>query len=144
MSGTPAPCHTLSAVDFRFRITVRAHTRLKRISRVKRMKRKLPAMPGNGVRVPFSEPRAPYYIFDMESIIRNVRDLPAAERDVLEQVIGRKLADGEQLVIGVVSPGKAAGSSDEVPPCSSTIRRAHVKQIPADPAARPLRCSGGV
>lgn len=50
----------------------------------------------------------------METVTRNVRDIAAAERTVLEGVIGQKLADDQQVVIHVVSlPPPAA---EEVPP----------------------------
>ena len=39
----------------------------------------------------------------MEPITRNVRDIDTNERRVLEHVIGRKLTENQQLVIGVIN-----------------------------------------
>ena len=58
----------------------------------------------------------------MERITRNVRDIETAERRVLEHVIGRKLTENQQLVIGVVnldftqSGSPPPSTPDEVPP----------------------------
>ena len=38
----------------------------------------------------------------MQSIIRNVRDIDAADREALEQVVGRKLGENQQVIINVV------------------------------------------
>ena len=58
----------------------------------------------------------------MERITRNVRDIETAERRVLEHVIGRKLTENQQLVIGVVNLDLShpdtppPSSANEVPP----------------------------
>jgi len=41
----------------------------------------------------------------MESIIRSVKDIEAAQRQSLEEVIGHELHDNQQIVIRVVTPG---------------------------------------
>jgi hypothetical protein len=60
----------------------------------------------------------------MESIVRKVRDINEHELHVLEQVVGRKLKENQQIIIQVVSvgngPQKEAGGeepvvSDELP-----------------------------
>ena len=40
----------------------------------------------------------------MEKVIRNVADIDADDRRVLEHVIGKRLAENQQLIISVVSP----------------------------------------
>lgn len=44
----------------------------------------------------------------METVTRNVRDMAAAERSVLEHVIGQKLTDDQQVTFHVVSPSPVA------------------------------------
>ena len=39
----------------------------------------------------------------METVTRNVRDLPRNDRSALERVVGHKLRESEQLVIQVMS-----------------------------------------
>lgn len=39
----------------------------------------------------------------MESIVRNVRDIDNADREVLEHVVGCRLDDNQQLIIRVVN-----------------------------------------
>jgi hypothetical protein len=41
----------------------------------------------------------------MESIVRNVRDLDAGNRQSLETLLGRRLGDDQQVMIRVVTPG---------------------------------------
>ncbi len=40
----------------------------------------------------------------MEAIIRNVRDIDAGERQVLEHVLGQKLKENQQVLFQVVTP----------------------------------------
>ena len=44
----------------------------------------------------------------MEKIIRNVRDIDAADREALEHVVGRQLRENQQVIINVVSLDVAA------------------------------------
>ena len=39
----------------------------------------------------------------MESVIRNVRDLPSDERRVLEDVLGQKLRENQQIILQVIT-----------------------------------------
>lgn len=49
-----------------------------------------------------------WYHLDMETIIRNVRDINTGERQVLEHVLGRHLGENQQVIIQVVTlPGEA-------------------------------------
>ena len=41
----------------------------------------------------------------MESIVRNVNEIEAAERQVYEQVLGQQLRDNQQVIIRVLTPG---------------------------------------
>jgi hypothetical protein len=44
----------------------------------------------------------------MEPITRQVRDIDAEERRVLEHVIGQPLKENQEVIIQVVTPGPAA------------------------------------
>lgn len=46
------------------------------------------------------------YNSEMESIIRNVRDIETNQRRALEQVLGQKLQENQQIIIQVVTPVK--------------------------------------
>jgi hypothetical protein len=39
----------------------------------------------------------------MENVIRNVRDIDQADRQALEHVLGQRLRENQQLVIGIVN-----------------------------------------
>lgn len=39
----------------------------------------------------------------MENVIRNVRDIDRADRQALEHVLGQRLRENQQLVIGIVN-----------------------------------------
>lgn len=41
----------------------------------------------------------------MESIVRSVREIEAAERQVYETVLGRHLEENQQIIIRVLTPG---------------------------------------
>lgn len=45
------------------------------------------------------------YAYSMESIVRNVNEIEAAERQVYEQVLGQQLRDNQQVIIRVLTPG---------------------------------------
>jgi hypothetical protein len=47
----------------------------------------------------------------MEKVIRNVADINADDRRMLEQVIGRRLAENQQLIISVVGPDVPASNT---------------------------------
>lgn len=56
----------------------------------------------------------------METVVRNVRDIDATVREALEDVVGQKLRENQQLIIQVVSvgvpaakPAKAGGGLPE-------------------------------
>ena len=54
----------------------------------------------------------------MESIIRNVRDIEATERRVLERVLGLPLHENQQVVVQIVTPehiGNEANARSEPP-----------------------------
>lgn len=51
----------------------------------------------------------------MEAITRNVRDIDTAERRVLEHVIGQKLTENQQLVIGVINLDLAQAAAPPAP-----------------------------
>jgi len=55
----------------------------------------------------------------METVIRNVGDIPASDRSALERVVGHQLRESQQLVIQVVSlvvpPPPAATTGDSLP-----------------------------
>ena len=55
----------------------------------------------------------------METVIRNVGDIPVGDRSVLERVVGHQLRESQQLVIQVVSmvvpPSHAATKGDALP-----------------------------
>jgi hypothetical protein len=54
----------------------------------------------------------------METIIRNVRDLKASERNAAEQIVGHELTGNQQLIIGIKSANGSsvtARSSEEIP-----------------------------
>lgn len=44
-------------------------------------------------------------MFSMESIIRNVREIDHGERQALEHVLGRELAENQQVIIQIVTLG---------------------------------------
>lgn len=59
----------------------------------------------------------------MESIVRSVREIEAAERQVYETVLGRRLHKNQQVIIRVLTPGvvpleearrKALGRADAI------------------------------
>jgi hypothetical protein len=59
----------------------------------------------------------------MESIIRNVRDIPTDDRHALEHVIGHRLRENQQIIIQVMTPrdqdgggvGPAQGAAGGLP-----------------------------
>ena len=56
----------------------------------------------------------------METVVRNVRDLPQNDRSALERVVGHQLRDSQQLVIQVMSvsldePAQSPPVSGELP-----------------------------
>jgi hypothetical protein len=46
----------------------------------------------------------PWYTAGMDPVIRHVRDMDAADRRALEHVLGRPLAEDQQVIVQVVSP----------------------------------------
>ena len=57
----------------------------------------------------------------MENVIRNVADIDAADRQALEHVIGKHLAEHQQVIISVVnldltSPGESAQAAPQAVP----------------------------
>lgn len=44
----------------------------------------------------------------MESLIRNVRDIPASDRQALEHVLGHVLQENQQLIIQVINVDASA------------------------------------
>ncbi|MEX2118616.1 MAG: hypothetical protein WD847_03325 [Pirellulales bacterium] len=48
----------------------------------------------------------------MENIVRNVRDIDSADREVLEHVVGRELLENQQIIISVVNLDMAATPPD--------------------------------
>lgn len=69
------------------------------------------------------------FMFDMETITRNVGDLGSLERRTLEQILRRSLLANQQLVIGVV---------EVPPPLASTLRSA--AQVSKGEPMLPERC----
>ncbi len=60
------------------------------------------------------------YHQSMETVVRNVRDLPKNDRSALERVVGHQLRESQQLVIQVMSvsleePAQAPLASGELP-----------------------------
>jgi hypothetical protein len=61
------------------------------------------------------------YNFNMENIVRNVRDIDASDRDALEHVVGQALRDNQQIIIQVMAlndeppttPGESAGGGTD-------------------------------
>src|SRR5262245_21665721 len=49
------------------------------------------------------------YTFDMETVVRNVRDLPDNERSAAERLVGHSLRANQKLVIQVVNLDLATG-----------------------------------
>ena len=52
----------------------------------------------------------------MEAIIRNVRDIEASERHMLEHVVGRQLKENQQVIIQIVTLGKESAGDKKQPP----------------------------
>jgi hypothetical protein len=46
----------------------------------------------------------------MEPVVRNVRDITAADRRALEHVLGRPLGEDQQVVLQVVAPAKPSAT----------------------------------
>jgi hypothetical protein len=43
----------------------------------------------------------------MDTIIRNVRDIPEADRSALEHVLGQPLGENQQIVVRIIDPTPA-------------------------------------
>lgn len=69
----------------------------------------------------------------MEPVIRNVRDLDPTDRSALERVVGRQLAESQQLVIqvlsGAVEPPAVPTAEDQLPAWSDVYEGLSVAQI---------------
>ncbi len=50
----------------------------------------------------------------MESIVRNVRDIAASERQAIERVLGEKLQENQQIIIQVVNLANEAGEKPDL------------------------------
>ena len=59
----------------------------------------------------------------MESIIRNVKDIPLDDRRGLEHVVGRQLLDNQQIIIQVMWIGdeSTAKPLEKRPSCDATV-----------------------
>jgi hypothetical protein len=51
----------------------------------------------------------------MEKVIRNVGEIDQADRRVIEHLIGKHLAENQQVIISVVNVDLALPASEEVP-----------------------------
>ena len=56
---------------------------------------------------------------NMESIIRNVRDIETDERRALEHVIGKQLKENQQIIIQVVTLGSDTAEEEAAAPSPS-------------------------
>ena len=52
----------------------------------------------------------------METVTRNIRDLPLSDRSALERVVGHQLGETQQVIVNVVD----LGLSNDVPPDNET------------------------
>ena len=52
------------------------------------------------------------YTSEMETVTRNVRDIPLGDRSALERVVGHQLRETQQVIVNVVN----LDLSSEVPP----------------------------
>jgi len=52
----------------------------------------------------------------MEKVIRNVRDIDRADRQALEHVLGQRLRENQQVVIGIVNLDVTEPPGAEAPP----------------------------
>jgi hypothetical protein len=52
----------------------------------------------------------------METVTRNVRDIPVSDRSALERVIGHQLRETQQVVVNVVN----LDSTPDIPPVSTS------------------------
>ena len=57
----------------------------------------------------------------MEEIIRNVRDIDAADREALGHMVGRELRENQQVIIGVVNLDAAADLPEEARPAKGKL-----------------------
>ncbi len=51
----------------------------------------------------------------MEEVIRNVADIDTADRQALEHVLGRRLAEDQQIIIRVINPDLSQARNGDAP-----------------------------